>query len=78
MPLELLPLAESFKRAVGQSDAHANAKLMSSHAMLSRGEDGISGDVGAERFGERYWQRWVRSYPGIAAKHHPQWVEETS
>ena len=77
MSLEPLPLDESFKRAVGQSGAHANAKLMSSHAMLSRGEDGISGDVDAERFGERYWQRWVRSYPGIAAKHHPQWVGET-
>jgi isopenicillin N synthase-like dioxygenase len=70
-PLDPLPIAQSLRDAVHKSPAHREAKVMASRAELVEGAGGMSATLGAARFGDKYWQRWVRSYPDIAQKFYP-------
>ena len=70
-----LPLDDELRAAVRASARHSSAGLMASRQALLDGSAGMSGRLQARRFGEQYWQRWVRSYPDIAKKFYPHYVD---
>ena len=37
---------------------------------MAAGMGGMQSQLRPRVFGEKYWQRWVRSYPDIAAKYY--------
>jgi hypothetical protein len=42
---------------------------------MAAGTGGMQSKARPMVFGEKYWQRWVRSYPDIAHKFYPGLVE---
>ena len=73
--LEPLPITRELVAAAQASERHRDAGLMTSRKAMLAGAGGIGQAEQVSRFGEKYWQRWVRSYPGIARKFYPQYVE---
>lgn len=73
-PLEAFPVDETLRRAVAASPQHRDAGLMQSREQLLAGGSGISAQAAPARFGEKYWHRWVRSYPEIARRFYPEHV----
>ena len=69
--LEPLPLGCEYLDRVGASARHRNEGLMASRAEMAVGIGGMASRVRPDVFGDKYWQRWVRSYPEIARKFYP-------
>ena len=61
--------------AAACSQRHRDEGLMASRAEMARGTAGMSSHTRPAVFGEKYWQRWVRSYPEIARRFHPGKME---
>jgi hypothetical protein len=55
-----------------RSERHRGEGLMASRAEMAAGTAGMASRDRPTVFGERYWQRWVRSYPEIAARYYPE------
>lgn len=75
MPLDPLPISPGFIELARRSPRHSGEGLMASRRELQAGTGGMQSRVRPAVFGEKYWQRWVRSYPEIARKFYPQWVD---
>jgi hypothetical protein len=58
-----------------RSERHRSEGLMASRAAMAAGTSGMASQHKATVFGEKYWQRWVRSYPEIARKFYPGLIE---
>ena len=69
--LDPLPLAPELIEQASNSERHRAEGLMASRGELARGVDGMGSRVRPRVFGEKYWQRWIRSYPDIARKFYP-------
>ncbi len=69
--LEPLPLGLDCIDQVKASPRHRSEGLMASRAEMAAGIGGMASRVRPVVFGEKYWQRWVRSYPEIARKFYP-------
>lgn len=69
--LDPLPIDSTYIDAVKRSERHRNEGLMASRAEMAAGTGGMASRHKQGVFGERYWQRWVRSYPEIARKYYP-------
>ena len=48
---------------------------MASRSEMARGIEGMGSQARPRVFGDKYWQRWVRSYPEIARKFYPDLME---
>jgi len=70
-PLDPLPIEARFIEQADRSERHRGEGLMASRAELAAGVAGMRSQVRPRVFGEKYWQRWVRSYPDIARKFYP-------
>ncbi len=73
--LEPLPVSTGIIEAVSASARHRDEGLMASRSEMASGTGAMDSHDRPRVFGERYWQRWIRSYPGIARKYYPQWVD---
>ncbi|MEM7194474.1 MAG: 2-oxoglutarate and iron-dependent oxygenase domain-containing protein [Pseudomonadota bacterium] len=69
-PLEVLPVSSEILSTVANSVAHTNAGIMASKMEMERGSDPLQSTMTHTLFGEKYWERWVRSYPDIARSFH--------
>ena len=69
--LEPLPLAPELIGQVQRSPRHRDQGLMASRAEMAKGVGVMQSQVKPTVFGEKYWQRWVRSYPDIAHRFYP-------
>ena len=58
-----------------ESDFHHSAGIMASRGELQQGTGTIESRKTYARFGDKYWERWTRSYPEIVRKHHPEMIE---
>ena len=70
--LDPLPISPDLIERVQQSKRHRNEGLMASRAEMAEGTGGMQSQIRPVVFGEKYWQRWVRSYPEIARKYYPE------
>jgi isopenicillin N synthase-like dioxygenase len=68
--LDPLPLDHRFAEAVARSPRHRGAGFMATRAELLSGERG-TGSTGARCYGEQLWNYFVRSYPDLVRRHHP-------
>ncbi len=73
--LEPLPIAAELIDAARRSQRHRGEGLMASRAEMARGTAGMGSRFRPAVFGEKYWQRWVRSYPEIARRFYPDRME---
>ena len=73
--LDPLPIDNGFIEQVGRSERHRSEGLMASRAEMAAGTGGMESRNRPAVFGEKYWQRWVRSYPDIARKFYPGLME---
>jgi len=73
--LEPLPLDAALIKQVQRSARHRSEGLMASRGEMAVGTGGMQSRVRPAIFGEKYWQRWVRSYPDIARKFYPGLVD---
>ncbi|MCP4875934.1 MAG: isopenicillin N synthase family oxygenase [Gammaproteobacteria bacterium] len=73
--LDPLPIGSAFINRVRHSERHRNEGLMASRAEMASGTESMESQVRPVVFGEKYWQRWVRSYPHIARKFYPDLME---
>jgi isopenicillin N synthase-like dioxygenase len=73
--LDPLPIDRRFSEQARHSERHRGEGLMASRAEMAAGMGGMQSQLRPRVFGDRYWQRWVRSYPDIAAKFYPGLVE---
>jgi len=73
--LDPLPIDPAYIDQVKRSDRHRGEGLMASRAEMAAGTAGMASRVKPMVFGEKYWQRWVRSYPDIARKFYPALVD---
>jgi isopenicillin N synthase-like dioxygenase len=73
-PLDPLPLDESFGLAVAGSARHRDAGFMARRDELLGGERGTHSSA-ADRYGEQLWNYFVRSYPELVRRHHPDVVD---
>lgn len=73
MRLEPLPLDESFAVAVAASARHRDAGFMAKRDELLDGERGTR-STAPECYGEQLWNYFVRSYPELVRRHHPDVV----
>lgn len=71
--LDPLPLDHRFTDAVAASRHHRNAGFMAKHDELVGGQRGTR-SAGAACYGEQLWNYFVRSYPELVARHHPDVV----
>lgn len=69
--LDPLPLGDAVLRQVAASDRHRQAGLMASRRELQQGVADMGSRAPQQVFGYRYWERWLRSYPDIVARHYP-------
>ena len=69
--LDPLPIAPELVARVEASPRHRGEGLMASRAELVAGTGGMASRARPAVFGEKYWQRWVRSYPEIARRFYP-------
>lgn len=72
--LDPLPIDARLIERAGQSARHREEGLMASRAEMARGTGGMQSRLRPKVFGDKYWQRWVRSYPEIARKFYPDQV----
>ena len=70
-PLDPLPIEPGLIEQVRCSPRHRDEGLMASRAEMAAGTGGMQSRARPRVFGEKYWQRWVRSYPDIAARYYP-------
>lgn len=70
-PLKPLPINATLISKAEQSERHRSEGLMASRAEMMAGVGGMASRSRPAVFGDRYWQRWVRSYPEIARKFYP-------
>jgi isopenicillin N synthase-like dioxygenase len=73
--LDPLPIDPGFIERAAASERHRNEGLMASRAEMAAGTSGMASQLKPTVFGEKYWQRWVRSYPKIARKFYPDLIE---
>jgi len=73
--LDPLPIDPALIARAARSPRHRDEGLMASRAEMAAGMDGMASHARAEVFGDRYWQRWVRSYPEIARSFYPDRVD---
>jgi isopenicillin N synthase-like dioxygenase len=73
--LEPLPLGSDYIDQVKASVRHRSEGLMASRAEMAAGIGIMASPLRPTVFGEKYWQRWVRSYPDIARKFYPEWMD---
>ncbi len=73
--LDPLPIAQELLDRVAGSARHRGEGLMASHAEMAAGTGTMESRGRPAVFGEKYWQRWVRSYPEIARRYYPAWME---
>ena len=73
--LDPLPIKPGLQALAEASPRHRGEGLMASRAELAAGMDGMASRARPAVFGDRYWQRWVRSYPDIARKFYPALVD---
>jgi isopenicillin N synthase-like dioxygenase len=73
--LDPLPIDAGLIEQVARSERHRGEGLMASRAEMAAGTTGMASQFRPTVFGEKYWQRWVRSYPDIAAKYYPEHLE---
>jgi len=73
--LDPLPIDAELIARAKRSPRHSGEGLMASRAELQAGLGGMESRARPVVFGERYWQRWVRSYPEIARKFYPALVD---
>ena len=69
--LEPLPIDPGLIDAARQSRRHSGEGLMASRAEMEQGTGAMASRARPLVFGEKYWQRWVRSYPEIARRYYP-------
>ena len=69
--LDALPIAPRLIDAARRSERHRGEGLMASRAEMAGGTAGMASRSRPAVFGEKYWQRWVRSYPEIARRFYP-------
>lgn len=74
-PLDPLPIDAGLIEQARLSPRHRDEGLMASRAEMAAGTGGMQSRTRPRVFGEKYWQRWVRSYPGIAARFYPDHTE---
>lgn len=72
-PLRPLPLDERFAAAVAASPRHREAGFMARRDELLAGKHGTS-SAPADTYGQQIWNYFVRSYPELVARHHPDLV----
>jgi isopenicillin N synthase-like dioxygenase len=72
--LEPLPLDRRFADDVAASPRHREAGFMARRGELLSGDTGTRSS-GAATYGEQLWNYFVRSYPNLVARHHPDLVE---
>lgn len=68
--LDPLPLDHRFADAVAASPRHRDAGFMARRDELLSGERGTRSTAAAS-YGEQLWNYFVRSYPELVARHHP-------
>ncbi|MCP4766813.1 MAG: hypothetical protein GY875_11145 [Gammaproteobacteria bacterium] len=73
--LDPLPIVDDLIQQAAFSERHSGEGLMASRAEMASGTAGMASQHRPTVFGERYWQRWVRSYPDIAASYYPERME---
>ncbi len=73
--LDPLPIDPALSARAARSRRHRDEGLMASRAELLAGAGGMASRARPTVFGERYWQRWVRSYPEIARRYYPDLVD---
>jgi isopenicillin N synthase-like dioxygenase len=69
--LDPLPIDAALIERAARSERHRGEGLMASRAEMAAGTGGMQSRLRPGVFGEKYWQRWVRSYPDIAQKYYP-------
>ncbi len=69
--LDPLPIDPRLIEQAAGSERHRGEGLMASRAEMAAGTGGMHSQARPRVFGEKYWQRWVRSYPDIARKFYP-------
>jgi isopenicillin N synthase-like dioxygenase len=69
-PLDPLPLSSRFRAAVEGSRHHRDAGFMARHDELRDGARGTR-SAPADTYGQQLWNYFVRSYPDLVARHHP-------
>jgi len=74
-PLTPLPIDPACIEKARRSERHRCEGLMATRAEMARGTGGMQSSSRTDVFGERYWQRWVRSYPEIARKFYPEHLQ---
>jgi len=74
-PLHPLPIDARFSAQARRSERHRSEGLMASRAEMAAGTGGMQSQLRPRVFGDKYWQRWVRSYPDIAARFYPELIE---
>ena len=72
--LEPLPIDSALIDQVARSERHRNEGLMASRTEMNAGTGSMASHFKPAVFGEKYWLRWVRSYPDIARKYYPDRV----
>jgi len=73
--LDPLPIDDALIEQVRRSERHRGEGLMASRAEMAAGTTGMASQLKPTVFGEKYWQRWVRSYPDIADRFYPERME---
>ena len=73
--LDPLPIDRAFIERAQRSPRHNSEGLMASRAEMLQGIGGMGSRQRPLVFGEKYWERWVRSYPAIARHHYPHLVD---
>ncbi len=73
--LDPLPIDAELIEQVTRSERHRGEGLMASRAEMAAGTTGMASQIRPTVFGEKYWQRWVRSYPDIADRYYPERME---
>lgn len=68
--LDPLPLDEAFSLAVAGSDRHRTAGFMARRDELVEGVRGQT-SASADTYGQQLWNYFVRSYPDLVRRHHP-------
>lgn len=73
--LDPLPIDAALIARARRNPRHRDEGLMASRAELLAGAGGMASRAQPAVFGDRYWQRWVRSYPEIARRYYPDLVD---
>ncbi len=72
-PLAPLPLDERFSEAVAASPHHRSAGFMARRDELLAGSQGTT-STSADTYGQQLWNYFIRSYPDLVRRHHPDVV----